>query len=71
LKAEERLGEPGSQNRNPNITEVFHETNLAETKGSGIKTMRRFVQEANFAPPTFESNRRDDKFTTRLLLSIF
>jgi ATP-dependent DNA helicase RecG len=71
LKAEERLGEPGSQNRNPNIAEVFHETNLAETKGSGIKTMRRLMQEANFAPPTFESNRKDDKFTTRLLLQHF
>ena len=71
LKAEERLGEPGSQNRNPNIAEVFHETNLAETKGSGIKTMRRLMQEANFAPPTFESNRKDDKFTARLLLQHF
>jgi ATP-dependent DNA helicase RecG len=71
LKSEEQLGEPGSQNRNPNIAEVFHETNLAETKGSGIKTMRRLMQEAKFAPPTFESNRKDDKFTARLLLQHF
>lgn len=71
LKAEERLGEPGSQNRNPNIAGVFHETNIAETKGSGIKTMRRLMQEANFAPPTFDSNRRDNKFTARLLLQHF
>jgi ATP-dependent DNA helicase RecG len=71
LKAEERLGEPGSQNRNSNIAEVFHETNLAETKGSRIKTMRRLMNEASFTPPTFESNRKDDKFTARLLLQNF
>jgi ATP-dependent DNA helicase RecG len=39
LKPEETLGEPGSYTRNPNIAAVFHETNLAETKGSGIRTM--------------------------------
>lgn len=71
LKAEERLGEPGSENRNPHLAAVFHETNTAETKGSGVRTMRRLMQEANFAPPTFESDRRGDKFVARLLLQHF
>lgn len=34
LKSEDKLGEPGSVNRNPFIASIFHETNLAETKGS-------------------------------------
>ncbi|MFC6221909.1 ATP-binding protein [Hymenobacter artigasi] len=71
LKAEEQLGEPGSENRNPHLAAVFHETNTAETKGSGIRTMRRLMQEAGFAPPTFESDRRGDRFVTRLLLQHF
>jgi ATP-dependent DNA helicase RecG len=71
LKAEERLGEPGSENRNPHISAIFHETNTAETKGSGIKTMRRLMEEANFAPPTFDSDRRGNRFIARLLLQHF
>lgn len=71
LKAEERLGEPGSEPRNPRIAAVFHETNLAETKGSGIKTMRRLMNAAGFAPPTFESDRGGNRFVARLLLHHF
>lgn len=71
LKAEEQLGEPGSDNRNPYIAAVFHETNTAETKGSGIKTMRKLMNDAGFAPPTFESDRKNNKFTARLLLHHF
>ena len=68
LKSDEYLGEPGSVNRNPNISAIFHETNLAETKGSGIRTMRRLMEEVEMMPPTFESNREKNKFTVRLLL---
>lgn len=68
LKPEERLGEPGSQTRNPFIAAIFHDTNLAETKGSGIKVMRIKMKEAQLSPPTFESNRRDNSFNVRLLL---
>lgn len=71
LKAEERLGEPGSETRNPNIAAVFHETNFAETKGSGIRTMRRLMDQSGFAPPTFESDRVGNQFVTRLLLHHF
>jgi hypothetical protein len=40
LKAPDSLGEPGSELRNPFISEIFHDTNLAETKGSGIGSIR-------------------------------
>lgn len=68
LKPEDNLGEPGSMNRNPFIASIFHETNLAETKGSGIRTMRRLMDEAKMVPPTFESDHSGNEFTIRLLL---
>ncbi|MDR1877611.1 MAG: hypothetical protein LBQ84_08330 [Flavobacteriaceae bacterium] len=68
LKTEDKLGEPGSINRNPFIAAIFHETNLAETKGSGIRTMRKLMENFGMLPPTFESNREDNRFTVRLLL---
>ncbi len=70
-KPEEYLGEPGSKNRNPNIAAVFHETNLAETKGSGIKSMRDLMEKAKMLPPTFESDHSRNHFTIRLLLHHF
>ncbi|MFW6275613.1 MAG: ATP-binding protein, partial [bacterium] len=71
LKAEDKLGEPGSETRNPFIAAVFHETNLAETKGSGIRSMRKLMEQAHLAPPTFESDRMNNQFTVRLLLHHF
>ena len=63
--------EPGSMLRNPRISEIFHDTNLAETKGTGIGVMRRLMKEAGLMPPTFESNHEANKFTARLLLHHF
>jgi len=71
LKPEEQLGEPGSKNRNPFIASIFHETNLAETKGSWIRTMRTLMEKSSLAPPTFESDHSANLFTTRLLLHHF
>jgi ATP-dependent DNA helicase RecG len=71
LKPEDQLGEPGSQQRNPYIAAVFHETNLAETKGSGIRTMRKLMEQAKMVPPTFESDHNNNQFTVRLLLHHF
>ena len=71
LKAEDKLGEPGSETRNPFIAAVFHETNLAETKGSGIRAMRRLMKESHLVPPTFESRRGSNEFVARLLLHHF
>jgi ATP-dependent DNA helicase RecG len=68
LKAEDRLGEPGSETRNPLIAAVLHETAFAETKGSGIRVMRRLLNEANVAPPRFESDRGRDEFTATFFL---
>jgi len=71
LKPEDHLGEPGSVNRNPYVAAVFHETNLAETKGSGIRIMRSLMSKAGLLPPTFESDHAKNEFTTRLLLHHF
>ncbi len=71
LKPEEQMGDPGSRNRNPFIAAIFHETNLAETKGSGIRTMRTLMEKANLMPPTFESDHANNQFTARLLLHHF
>jgi ATP-dependent DNA helicase RecG len=71
LKSEENLGLPGSETRNPFIAAVFHDTNLAETKGSGIRAMRRLMVAAHLAPPTFESSRENNEFVSRILLHHF
>lgn len=68
LKPEDQLGEPGSINRNPSIAAIFHETHLAETKGSGIRVIQRLMKQAGMVPPTFESNHSANQFTIRLLL---
>ena len=71
LKPTETLGEPGSRMRNPNIAAIFHETQLAEAKGTGIGTMRRLMKDAQLLPPTFESDTARNTFTTRILLHHF
>ena len=71
LKADNRLGEPGSETRNPRIAGVLHESRLAETKGSGIRVMRQMMDRANLAPPTFESDRERDSFTATFFFHHF
>ena len=71
LKPIETLGEPGSEMRNPTIGSIFHETQLAEAKGTGISTMRRLMKEASMMPPTFESDHTRNIFITRILLHHF
>ena len=71
LKAQDEIGTAGSDTRNQLIASIFHETNLAEFKGTGIRTMRRLMKEAGLSMPTFESNRKGDTFTIRLLLHKF
>jgi ATP-dependent DNA helicase RecG len=71
LVAEDRLGEPGSETRNPAIAAVLHDTNLAETKGSGIRVMRELMNAANLTPPTFESDRERNQFVVTLLFHHF
>ena len=71
LKDQEFIGNAGSYTRNYHLATIFHETNLAETKGTGIRTIRRLLSENKMPLPTFESNRRDDSFTIRLLVKPF
>lgn len=71
LKPPDQLGEPGSATRNPTIASVYHDTDLAETKGTGIRTMRRLMEEAEMAPPMFESERAENRFTARIPLYHF
>ena len=71
LVSEERLGEPGSETRNPVIAAVLHDTNLAETKGSGIRVMRQLMDEVGLTHPTFESDRERNQFVVTLLFHHF
>ncbi len=71
IKTEEQLGEPGSETRNPRIAAVMHETNVAETKGSGIRAMRELMLAQGLLPPTFESSRRPDQFVATFLFHHF
>jgi len=71
LVSEDRLGEPGSETRNPVIAAILHETNLAETKGSGIRVMRRLMEDTGLTPPTFESDRERNQFVVTLLFHHF
>jgi ATP-dependent DNA helicase RecG len=71
LKAIDRLGEPGSEWRNPSIASIMHEMGFAETKGSGIKVMRLLMEKAGLSPPSFESDRHNDRFTAIYLFHHF
>jgi ATP-dependent DNA helicase RecG len=71
IKAEERLGEPGSQTRNPKIAAVLHEVRFAETKGSGIRVMRELMRENGLGPPVLQSDRTDNSFLAILLFHHF
>lgn len=71
LKPLEQLGEPGSVTRNPKIASVLHDTNLAETKGSGIRVMRTLMEEAGLELPQFDSDRHGDQFQATYLFHHF
>lgn len=68
LVAEDRLGEPrATQTRNPRIADVLHDLHYAETKGTGIRTMREQMAQANLTVPVFLSDRQNDNFSVTLL----
>jgi len=63
LKPFEELGQPGSKQRNLIIASVFHELNFAETKGTGIASMREWMKKAGLdTPPIFETDRDKNEF---------
>lgn len=71
LKSQERFDEPGSLIRNPHIAEILHETRFAETKGSGIRVMRKYMAKSGLSSPTFDSDRDNDEFRAIFLLHHF
>lgn len=68
LKDMASLGTPGSRLRNPAIAAVSHEINWAETKGSGVRTMRRLAGDAGLPLPEFSSDRQRNEFKVTLFL---
>jgi len=71
IKAEERLGQPGSETRNPKIAAVLHDVNFAETKGSGIRVMRELMDEQGLSSPALQSDRTGNSFLAMLLFHHF
>lgn len=68
LKPVAELGIPGSRLRNPTLAAVLHDLNLAEAKGTGIRSMRRLAAEAGLTLPEFHSSRESDEFRVTLFL---
>ena len=68
LKPVADLGTPGSRLRNPAIAAVLHDLHWAETKGSGIRAMRRLSTQAGLPPPEFTSAREQNEFKAILFL---
>ena len=68
LKPVAELGIPGSRLRNPTLAAVLHDLNLAEAKGTGIRSMRRLAAEAGLTRPEFHSSREADEFRVTLFL---
>ncbi len=68
LKDMASLGSPGSRMRNPAIAAVLHEINWAETKGSGVRTMRRLAGDVGLPLPEFASDRQRNEFKVTLFL---
>jgi len=68
LKPTEELGTPGSVLRNPTLAAVLHDTRFAESKGSGIRTIREILEELHSPPPTFHSDRSADLFVATFVL---
>ena len=53
LKPLNDLDNTRSQLRNPIIAAVLYDLDLAETKGTGIRTMQRLLEQAGLTKPVF------------------
>jgi len=71
LVSDDKLGDPGSQARNPVIAAVLHDLNMAETKGMGIRVMREMMRHSDLQPPFFESDREKNGFIATFLFHHF
>jgi ATP-dependent DNA helicase RecG len=70
LKPVSELGRTGPAQRNPILASVFRDVEIAEAKGSGIRTIRRACEEHGCPTPEFISDRQSGSFTTILRLPI-
>jgi ATP-dependent DNA helicase RecG len=70
LKPVSELGRTGPAQRNPILAAVFRDVEIAEAKGSGIRTIRRVCEEYGCPAPEFISNRQAGTFTTILRLPV-
>ncbi len=68
LKPLNDLDNTRSQLRNPILAAVLYDLDFAETKGTGIRTMQRLLQQAGLTKPVFLSNRESNQFTATFLL---
>lgn len=62
LKPVEELGTGASELRNPILASILYDLSFAETKGSGIRTIRTLLGEANLEEPSFVSNVTGNSF---------
>ncbi len=69
LVAEEELGVTRSASRNPRLAAALRKMGLAENKGTGIRVMRREMDEIERPRPSFESSRARQEFAVTFLLS--
>jgi ATP-dependent DNA helicase RecG len=58
----------GSALRNPILAAVLYDLEFAETKGSGIRTMRRLLEQAGMTAPVFASDSIANQFSAIYLL---
>lgn len=70
LKPVAELGRTGPAQRNPVLAAVFRDVEIAEAKGSGIRTIRRVCEAHGCPAPEFESRREAGTFVTVLWLPV-
>lgn len=68
LKPLDSLDSSSSVTRNPIIAAVLYDLRLAETKGSGIRTMRDKLNQAKLSAPKFDSDHARNYFKATFLL---
>ena len=68
LKPLDALDNSSSLTRNPLIASVLYDLRLAETKGSGIRTMRAKLKQAGLSEPKFNSDHTRNYFKATFLL---
>lgn len=71
LKAAERLKEPGTNPRNPQVADAIRNVGLAETMGLGVKLMSDKMKQIGLEAPHIESDRAGNRFIIRLLFHHF